>query len=80
MYSSYHGDLPGSSSDKDVYHKCIRMMGTQKYLKESYYLRIKCTASTFLAVFMLKRPLNSAVLATTTHKKPGRVSDGQTLK
>ena len=55
-------------------------MGTQKYLKESYYLRIEYTAATFLAAFMLRRPLNSAALATTTHKKPGRVSDGQTLK
>ena len=28
MYSSNHGDLPRSSSDKDVHHKRIRMMGT----------------------------------------------------
>ena len=76
MYSNYHGDLPGSSSDKDVYHKRIRMMGTQKYLKESCYLRTECIATTFLAAFMLRRPLNSAALATTTHKKPGRVFDG----
>ena len=76
MYSSYHDDLPGSSSDKDVHHKCIRMMGTQKYLWESYYHRIECTAATFLATFMLRRPLNSAVLAIISHKKPERVSDG----
>ena len=25
---------------------------------------------------MLRRPLNSAALATTTHRKPERVSDG----
>ena len=37
---------------------------------------LKCTAATFLAAFMWRRPLNSAVLATTTHRKPNRVSDG----
>ena len=51
------------------------MMGTQKYLRESYYHRIECTATTFLAAFMLKRPLNSAVWVTTTHRKPERVSN-----
>ena len=52
------------------------MMGTQKYLRESCYHCIECTAATFLAALMLRRPLNSAVLATTTHRKPERVSDG----
>ena len=52
------------------------MMGTQKYLRESYYHRIECTVATFLVTFMLRRPLNSAVLTTTTHRKPERVSDG----
>ena len=76
MYSNNQGDLPGSSNDKDVHHKHIRMMGTQKYLRESCYHHIECTAATFLAAFMLKRPLNNAVLATTTHRKLERVSDG----
>ena len=76
MYSSYHSDLPGSSNDKDVYHRRIRMMETQKYLRQSCYHHIECTATTFLAAFMLRRPLNSAALATTTHRKPERVSDG----
>ena len=53
-----------------------RRRGTQKYLRESYYHRIECTAATFLAAFMWRRPLNSVVLATTTHRKPKRVSDG----
>ena len=70
------GDLLGSSSDKDVHHKRIRMMGTQKYLRESCYYRIECIAATFLAAFILRRPLNSAILDTTTHKKPERVSNG----
>ena len=60
----------------NVHHKHIRMMGTQKYLRESYYYRIECTATTSLAAFMWRKPLNSVALATTTHKKPKRVSDG----
>ena len=75
MYSSNYGDLPGSSSDNDVHYKRIRMMGIQKYLKKSCYHRIEYTAATFLLAFML-RLLNSAILATTTHRKPERVSDG----
>ena len=75
-YSNYHGDLLGSSNDKNVYHKRIRMMRTQKYLRESCYHRIECTVATFLAAFMLRRPLNSVSLATTTHKKPEKVSNG----
>ena len=51
-------------------------MGTQKYLRENCYYYIECTVATFLAAFMLKKLLNSAVLATTTHRKPKRVSDG----
>ena len=71
-----HDDLAGSSSDKDVYHEHPRMMGPQKYLGKSFYHRIECTAATFLAAFMLRKPLNSVALATTTHRKPERESDG----
>jgi len=53
-----------------------RKKETQKNLREIFYHRIKCTITTFLAAFMWKRPLNSAVLVTTTHRKPERVSDG----
>ena len=60
----------------NVYHERPRMMGPQKYLRENCYHRIECTATTFLAAFMLRRPLNNVVLAITTHKKPKRVSDG----
>ena len=56
------------------------MMGTQKYLRESCYHCIECTAATFLAALMLRKPLNSAVLATTTHRKPERVSDGTDIQ
>jgi len=48
----------------------------QKYLRENYYHRIKCTVATFLASFMGRRPPNSTVLATTTHRKLERVSNG----
>ena len=67
--SNDYDDLLGSSSDKDVYHEHPRMMGPQKYLGKSYYHRIECTAATFLAAFMLRRPLNSVALATTTHRE-----------
>ena len=60
----------------DVHHKRIRMMGTQKYLRESCYRRIKCTTATLLATFMWRRPLNSAALEITTHIKPKKMSDG----
>ena len=76
MYSNNQGDLPGSSGDKDVYHKRIRMMGTHKYLRKNCYHHIECTAATFLAAFMLRRLLNSVALTTATHRKPKRVFDG----
>ena len=49
---------------------------TQKYLRKSYYHRIKITVTTFLVAFMWRRYLNSEVLATTTHRKSKEVSDG----
>ena len=75
MYSNNQGDLPRSSSDSDMHHEHMRRRGTQKYLRESCYHRIKCTAATFLAAFMWIRSLNSATLATTTHRKLKRVSN-----
>ena len=58
-----------------VPHKHMRRKKTQKYLKESCYHQIKCTATTFLSAFMWRRPLNSAALATTTHRKAEKVSN-----
>ena len=57
-------------------HEHTRRKKTQKYLRENCHHRIKCTAATFLSAFMWRRPLNSTTLATTTHRKPKRVSDG----
>ena len=76
MYSSNQSDPPRSSSDRDVSHEHMRRKEIQKYLRESCYHRIKCTTATFLAAFMWRRPLNSAALATATHRKPKRVSNG----
>ena len=76
MYSNDQSDLPRSSIDRDVHHEHTRRRGTQKYLKKSCYYRIECTLATFLATLMWRRPLNSIALATTTHRKPGRVSNG----
>ena len=69
-------DLPRSSKDEYMSYEHRRRKGTQKYLRKSCYHRIKCTITTFLAAFIWRRHLNSEVLATTTHKKPRRVSDG----
>ena len=57
-------------------HEHMRRKETQKYLKKNCYHRIKYTVTTFLAAFIWKKPLNSAALVTTTHRKPNRVSDG----
>ena len=67
--SNNYDDLLGISSDKDLYHERPRMMGPHKYLGKSCYHRIECTATTFLVAFMLRRPLNSVALPTTTHRK-----------
>ena len=56
-------------------HEQARRKETQKYQRESCYHRIKCTTATFLVAFMRRRPLNSAALATVTHRKPKGVSD-----
>ena len=57
-------------------HEHTRRKEAQKYLRESFYHRIKCTTVTFLAAFMWRRPLNSVVLATTTHRRSKGVSNG----
>ena len=75
-YFNNHDNLLGSSSDDDVHHERLRTMGTHKYLRKSCYHRIECTAATFLTTFMLRKPVNSVTLATTTHRKLERVSDG----
>ena len=51
-------------------------MEVRKYLRKSCCHYIECTATNFLAVFIWRRPLNSAALATTTHRRPKMVFDG----
>ena len=59
-----------------MYYERTRRMGARKYLRKNCYHRIECPATNFLATFLWKRPLNSAALTTTIHRKPERVSDG----
>ena len=47
-----------------------------KISKRRQYHHIKCIAATFLAAFIWRRPLNSATLATATHRELESVSDG----
>ena len=51
-----------------------------KYLRTSCHHHIKCTAATFLAALMWRRPLNSIALATATHKGLKGVSDGMSAQ
>ena len=47
------------------------------------YLRKSCChhpAANFLAAFMWRRPLNSADLVITTHRRPERMSDGTRIQ
>ena len=53
------GNLLGDSSNEDRLQVRKEVIMTQKYLGESYYHRIKCTAAAFLAALMWRRPLNS---------------------
>ena len=76
MYSSNWNDPPRSPNDRDMPHEYTRTKKTQKYLKESCHHRIKCPVATFLTAFMWRRLLNSAAVATTTHRKSGKMSDG----
>ena len=47
-------DLLRNSSDRDMHHKCTRKMGTQKYLRESYYHSIECSVANSLTALMRK--------------------------
>ena len=47
-------DLPRSFSDRYVRHKRTRKRGTPKYLRESYYHRIKCSVTNSPAALMRK--------------------------
>ena len=48
------GDVPGSSIDDDMFCERTGQMGARKYLRESCYHRIECSAANFLAALMKK--------------------------
>ena len=51
-------------------------MEAQKCLGKGCCHRIKCSAANFLTALMWRRPLNSTVFATPTHRRPKGVFDG----
>ena len=46
------GDVLGEFIDKDMLYEHTGRMGARKYLRKSFYYRIKCFAANFLAAFM----------------------------
>jgi len=73
--SIIQGDVPGGSIDKDMHYDHKGRMRARKYLRKCCCHRIKCSAANFLIALMWRRPLNSAVLVTPTHRGPERVSN-----
>ena len=59
-----------------MHHERTERMEARKYLRKNCCHRIECPVANFLAAFMWRKPLNSATLTTTTHRRPERVSDG----
>ena len=76
VYSITQSDLLGSFTERDVHHEYTRRVEARKYLRKKCCHHVECPAVNFLVTLMWRRLLNNAVLATTTHKKPERVSDG----
>ena len=74
------GDVPEVSIDKYMHYGSTGRMGARKYLRKGCYHHIKCSTTNFLAVLMWRRPLNSAALATPTHRRHVRVSDGKSTQ
>jgi len=63
-----------------VHNERTRRIGARKYLRENCCHRIKYFAANFLAAFMWRRPLNSAILAIQTHRRLEKVSDGTSTR
>ena len=76
VYSITQNDLPGNSIERDVHHECTGGVEARKCPRKNCCHHIECPTANFLTAFIWKRPLNSAALATTTHRKLNRVSDG----
>ena len=75
MYPIVQADLLGNSTNRDVHYKRTRGMEAQKCLGKGCCHCIKCSAANFLTALMWKKPLNSAVLATPTHRGSKGLSD-----
>ena len=75
VYPITQSDLPGNVIEKDMHYEHTGRRGAQKYLRENYYYRIKYSAANFLAASIWRRLMNSAALATSTHRGPDGVSD-----
>ena len=54
MCSIVQGDVPGCSIDEDMLCERTGQMGAGKYLRESCYHRIGCSAANSLATLMMK--------------------------
>ena len=80
VYSIIQSDLPRNSSERDVHYERTERVEARKYLRKSCCHSIECPAANFLAAFMWRRLLNSAILATITHKRLERVSDGSSTQ
>jgi len=59
-----------------MYYEHTGQMEAKKYLRKSYYYYIECSTANSLTTFMWKKPLNSAILITPTHKGLVKASDG----
>ena len=54
VWFAIQDDVPRDSVDKDTHHEGTGQRGTMKYLKESYYHRIKCSVTNSLTALMRK--------------------------
>ena len=75
VYSITPSDLQRSSVESSMHYERAGRMGARKYLRKSCCHHIEYSTTNFLAAFMWRRPLNSAALATPTHRGPEGVSD-----
>ena len=76
VYSIIQGNLPRNSTDGNERYERTGGMEAQKYLRKNCCHRIECSTANFLATFMWRRFLNSAALATPTHRGSERVFNG----
>ena len=59
IWSAIQSNIPGNSIDKDIHHESTGQRESMKYLRESCYHCIECSATNSLAALMWKCYLNS---------------------